>query len=453
MLRAALLAFAALAALIVVLTSSDDAERAGNRELALKHFVRRNMRVMKESLLPQRFENEISFAEVRKQTLDQRRQVRAQQTTVNCTVGSFFYDNDLGGTNASGGEIFMCDDFTTNASYLLSDDAVSKRAMEGLGHGDEVRLNLRTLTPDGRAGPTHGDTPHQVLSARLRRRQAAFEVSAKGGRISAQQATQLADATRFFTGTRAIRLLSIVISANGFTVDYAGTTQAEREAWAAQQRRIMSEEYGFSTFGKIIFDETNSRVLTANLGTVAQSSGCSNFGFQLCNLGSTQLNVASMSDIDGVIYYLPEGATPECGSGGSGTLGICSVGQLRTPNPNSAHPPYLNINRNSQWWHARCFVRYQNNNRPARANIGSHEFGHFMGMGHAGGNGQTRLASGDFAEYGDASAVMGNDGSAINSFTAPVRSFLGTLDAAEVTPHGALTSGRVPAAWRVLPAH
>ena len=78
-------------------------------------------------------------------------------------------------------------------------------------------------------------------------------------------------------------------------------------------------------------------------------------------------------------------------------------------------------------------VRYQSPSAAARANIGAHEFGHHLGMGHAGGNGLQRSLSSNFVEYGDPSAVMGNDASAMNSFTAPTRFYLGTLPEASVT--------------------
>ena len=85
-----------------------------------------------------------------------------------------------------------------------------------------------------------------------------------------------------------------------------------------------------------------------------------------------QLSVASMSNIDGVFYYLPEAATPACGSNGWGTLGICAVGlltRINNPSVDNAVPPYTGINRNYGSWNARCFARYQRAGRAARANI------------------------------------------------------------------------------------
>ena len=93
-----------------------------------------------------------------------------------------------------------------------------------------------------------------------------------------------------------------------------------------------------------------------------------------------------MTSIDGVLYYLPEGATPACGSSGSGTLGICYMGLLREINLASSSPPFVlsSSTRASTYWNAGCFVRYQRPGATARANVGSHEFGHYLGMGHAG---------------------------------------------------------------------
>ena len=43
---------------------------------------------------------------------------------------------------------------------------------------------------------------------------------------------------------------------------------------------------------------------------------------------------------------------------------------------------------------------------------------------HTGGRGVTRTATGSLLEYGDSSAIMGNDDSQLNTFTAAVRYYL-----------------------------
>lgn len=55
----------------------------------------------------------------------------------------------------------------------------------------------------------------------------------------------------------------------------------------------------------------------------------------------------------------------------------------------------------------------------------AHEFGHYIGLGHAGG--ASTLDTLDVTEYGDTSATMGNDILQLNSLTAPARYFVGAL--------------------------
>ena len=165
---------------------------------------------------------------------------------------------------------------------------------------------------------------------------------------------------------------------------------------------------------------------------------CSGRGFAIAELASAAAKLEGAEDIDGVMYYLPEGElTPACGGSAWGTLGICSVGQLTDVNDKRAEattPPYVvrASTKQSAGWHAGCWVRYQNPSHSARANIGAHEFGHFLGLGHAGGSGLTLKATGPLEAYGDPSGVMGNDGAKKNSFSGPARYYLGTMPAASL---------------------
>lgn len=148
----------------------------------------------------------------------------------------------------------------------------------------------------------------------------------------------------------------IPVRRNLINIADAGNTDAVRASWAAEQREIMSKEYQFSTYGKLMFDSalsgsqpcritaissshvahrsrcnlsgrhcapaaewprsarvpagSDSVVRTVSLGSVDLPSGCSARGFRLCELASDYLNVSSMSNIDGVMYYLPEVCLP-----------------------------------------------------------------------------------------------------------------------------------------------
>ena len=96
---------------------------------------------------------------------------------------------------------------------------------------------------------------------------------------------------RWFAGQRRIRLLSVIVSHNGHTADYAGATAGEREAWAARQTQLMDDTYRASTWGKLGFDLANSMVVTANLGAVTLGAGgwandCTGNNFELAGLAA-----------------------------------------------------------------------------------------------------------------------------------------------------------------------
>ena len=544
------LAAAALVTVVVlVLTEGGSDVAAPRRQLALRDWVHRNMALEPEAT---------TFGAVRRKALDQRRvtrtQVKAAHSTLqrshvvytNCTISLVAYDADLGSYNASGEIAPICDEdgSPSTRTFFLSEEEASARAMHGARVGDRVQLTLQHPPIVGAAA--HGEDVHRVLSMSLPSNHRLSPPLDAG--VSSQSATTLSDAGRYFSGERRIRLLSVVVEINGHTADYAGSSRSARETWAAEQRDLMSQEYRFSTYGKIGFDETNSRVQTADLGSLPLSStSCGSRGFEISLAASDALNVASMDSIDGVIYCTSAaldpstsvlshpcypilsflggcsrpsdlwvtpslsplrlasllahtaiaGSTPRyadipsasvepaCGGATYGTMGVCGVGLLTNINMDAATPPYHVYDRSSVSWRARCFVRYQNNNHAARTNIGSHEFGHCtpslpttrvplphavtcvltmlarhrrgrrssdnrlprvlllqtdLGMGHAGGNGVSRTATGSLVEYGDASAVMGNDGSAINSFTATTRFFLGAMPESEVQTSTALAT-------------
>ena len=80
---------------------------------------------------------------------------------------------------------------------------------------------------------------------------------------------------------------------------------------------------------------------------------------------------SSRTDIDGILYYQPEGTSPMCGSGGTGILGVCYIGVVTA----ASYPPYTvsNYARTdaSGVWSAGCFVRYQRPGVAAQSNIGT----------------------------------------------------------------------------------
>jgi len=336
-----------------------------------------------------------------------------QQTSVDCRIAALAYDVDLGhASNHSGDTIDRVCITAQDDVYHLASDGRTLKALTGHGWNGNVHLSLQAVAPN----------LWSVLSCRA----ASTAVRTWEGRRKLLTASG-----RYFEGQRRVRLLSVLVEVQGAVAEYAGSSREEREAWAMEQRTFMSSVYEWSTYSKLGFDESASIVRTVVLPATQEltNSDCSNRGFEIARLAAAQLEAEGFDwqRVDGVLYYEPETATPSCGRNGWGTLGVCYVGLLDAPTFQPA-PAY----RQSHFWRAGCFVRYQRAGVAARANIGAHEFGHHLGLGHAGGNGETRLASGSLSTYGDSSAVMGNDHSAINSFTAPARFYLGALPEAAV---------------------
>ena len=64
--------------------------------------------------------------------------------------------------------------------------------------------------------------------------------------------------------------------------------------------------------------------------------------------------------------------------------------------------------------------------------VHSHELGHFWGLGHAAGNFETRIPTGALLEYGDSSAIMGNDDVNANILTPIMRYHFGIIAASDI---------------------
>ncbi len=279
-----------------------------------------------------------------------------QQTSVDCRIAALAYDVDLGhASNHSGDTIDRVCITAQDDVYHLASDGRTLKALTGHGWNGNVHLSLQAVAPN----------LWSVLSCRA----ASTAVRTWEGRRKLLTASG-----RYFEGQRRVRLLSVLVEVQGAVAEYAGSSREEREAWAMEQRTFMSSVYEWSTYSKLGFDESASIVRTVVLLATQEltNSDCSNRGFEIARLAAAQLEAEGFDwqRVDGVLYYEPETATPSCGRNGWGTLGVCYVGLLDAPTFQPA-PAY----RQSHFWRAGCFVRYQRAGVAARANIGAHEVG------------------------------------------------------------------------------
>lgn len=373
-------------------------------------------------------------------------------TTRHCTLVEVIFESHLGSPNATGSSYIACDCNDTVASRYHLEVSSATEKLQGFGSLDRVTLVLaeQTQEEEDAAGSeqkrvrelTGRPKFHRVLEARVRElndRPKFHRVREVRSHTVADRQMSHANHTvaasllgdgNYFAGEVRIKLLSVIVTTNGHTADYAGSTTAQRELWAAETRRIMDVEYRWSTYGKIGFDAANSIVRTIDIGNYAvSSSDCSAAGFGVAQRAATQL-AAEFRTVDAVMYYLPwEAIRPACENQ---AWGMCYSGVLKPRNRFRVEgwcPAHM--------WEAGCWVGNQQSwgvgGVVAEAQVSTHEFGHHLslmhaGGTHAGGSGRpVRSASGPLNEYGDQSAIMGNDAMVANAMTASSRYFLGVL--------------------------
>ena len=192
----------------------------------------------------------------------------ASVLTITCTLIGFALEANNGTAAVTGPD----DDDTLNTlcitdngtQYPLAGDQATRRWLDQFEWGLKLATTLTPQNEEGgvaysiiNASLAPGHTPKRLVRPRF---------GAAGA--SLQSVASLEGSGRYFSGERRIRLLSVLVEVNGFVPEYAGSTRAEREAWAIDQRRFMDESWRFGTFGKLGFDEEASRVVTVDLGTV-----------------------------------------------------------------------------------------------------------------------------------------------------------------------------------------
>lgn len=235
------------------------------------------------------------------------------------------------------------------------------------------------------------------------------------------------DSGRFFEGTRRLRLLTVLVTIDGQAPAYAGNTSASRIQWAALQREAADAEFRTSTYNKIGFDHAGSIVEEVSLSSVDVTGECTGTGLAVAWHVFFSFLGESASRVDAIYYHLP--TLPDCQT--KGIRGFCIVGALKNTNPFGS--TYV-FDRGTRTWGRGCMsVMHPVAGSNGDHGVFAHEFGHYLGLNHAGGDPLAAYGRLDqpranvFEEYGDTSAVMGVDVHHHNSFTAPARYYLGVL--------------------------
>lgn len=269
-----------------------------------------------------------------------------------------------------------------------------------------------------------------------------------------QAHSSLMDHGRWFDGARRLRMLIVMIRHTApnqvYSPSYAGATATNRRAYAEQQIRYIDGEYRHSTYDKLGLNLSHSEATEVNIayGSIdydqEDSDQCWNWVWHITQiafaLATNDVNGTDAANFDAILYYLPTDLAQRAWSC-YGVAGLCGwPGALADNNPSGSS---WYVPRSSYIWKYTCTVLSQ---PPGHASIASHEFGHMLGLHHAGGA-HMRGDAGDppahdapFSEYGDTSATMGNDMHVLNSMTAPARYFLGVINNSAVST---LTDGIV----------
>ena len=178
-------------------------------------------------------------------------------------------------------------------------------------------------------------------------------------------------------GARTMLMINVVYGGNGGNpAQYCGESCMTQNAWTSTQGHLdgMIRE---SSYGKVSFPQSSGRVITVNLGTkqISQQYNCpveqmrqdADAAIQQQGILSSQ----ALDQYDHRVYYIPE-STPGCQWAGLAYIGG-SISWMKHGNPT----------------------------------LFAHEIGHNLGLHHASldeNNDGTKES-----EYGDHSAIMGND--------------------------------------------
>ena len=248
-----------------------------------------------------------------------------------------------------------------------------------------------------------------------------------------------------------LRLLLVGVGVNGYWPQYArvgcrdypsrGVTQAYLDA----HLDLLRDEWSYSTYGRIRWATNGSSAVTVELTNYSPtqcSYGYNDWSSQwsCCQRRGNELMQHAYREIEGIAesydaihYYLPETYTSDCVFGSQQVLGFCMVGVVDASFVRTVDSTGWDCIREQVPWQRGCLTRYEQRGgscsggtQTMRAATTSHELGHFFGLHHAGGAGHSGQ-TGSIIEYGDTSAIMGNDNIVRNSFNIVMRYHLGTI--------------------------
>ena len=241
------------------------------------------------------------------------------------------------------------------------------------------------------------------------------------------------------TQARVMRLAIICVAVDGYWPTYAllpsesAQTPCEGccERYARDQLLRMDAQYRFSTFDKLQM-ASQSNVLLVNVPSSSLSSTpiaaddvCSANAQAIITAAvaalESRLGTSLWDSYDAPYWFLPDSHRHvDCGN----RLGQCYMAQH--------HPIWVSEPLRGFRWRQGCMTHTESSLVAGTTRVHSHELGHFWGLGHAAGNLQTRKLTGTLSEYGDSSALMGNDDVKTNILTPIMRYHLGIITASDI---------------------
>lgn len=253
----------------------------------------------------------------------------------------------------------------------------------------------------------------------------------------------------YISTTIQLRIHLICVGISGVWPEYAcggcsvgGDMEACAKCCVSYGQRALarlSAQLLFSTYGKVkvVADHTAVTAIHIDRSEVTLTTAgdlCFEHAREYAHQAVKMLDAANgiaWDDVDVPLWLVPHSELREC----KDTVGQCYIGM------HSVGTTPIRHDRN-EYWKRGCFAydvpasAAVGDNAAAAAALYLHETGHFLGLSHAAGNGETRTECVArrhcLSEYGDSSALMGNDFERPNALTVIARYSLGVLPASAV---------------------